>query len=202
MSLDHALFLGFPQPCLFARIPPALRVEVSRAFGIPIPRLANNLAEISAWNLFSFFPLWCLPWPPREGQPGHPLASRPRLRRFEAGDQQVHEDRSRAVARQTRLLEAPPSLDTRLRRAVTLRRVGDLSCAAWALQPSTPAPPTAATAVTLRELHPPFPSQPTGGVLDQSISLGGGGATHPPRFRPTPLCGGRRRDDSGREPDF
>ena len=146
--------VGRRLPRLYRKIPFALRIEVQRAFDLPLRRLREDSGDIGAWMLFFMFPCWCLTLPLRGGVAGH-RATRQRITRFLGGDwEALHREH---VAR----CHSPPDTSSRteaqtpvsIRRALHLGRCGELSRAARASVPLPLAPGNHATVAALQELH-------------------------------------------------
>ena len=72
-------------PRLYRKIPHALRVEVQRAYSLPLSRIRDVGGDVGASRVFLMMPCWCLDLPPRGGVVGHRV-TRKRIARFLQGD--------------------------------------------------------------------------------------------------------------------
>ena len=51
-------------PRLYRKIPHALRVEVQRAYSLPLSRIRDVGGDVGAWRVFLMMPCLCLALPP------------------------------------------------------------------------------------------------------------------------------------------
>ena len=148
-------------PRLYRKIPHALRVEVQRAFSLPLSRIRDVGGDVGAWSVFTMMPCWCLALPPRGGVAGHRV-TRQRIARFLQGDWEAlhteHIERCYdSVTTPSRLENHGDDSTASIRRALHLSRSGELSRAALALIPVPLAPRDDTTVAALHKLHPAAP---------------------------------------------
>ena len=169
-ELHSSYLLHHFRPRILNHIPNAILPLARDALRIPLARINASPQAFGGWFTFFMFPLWCLRQD-KDKSRALQYDTRRKLNLFIAGNwRQLQDELAHQMNPQGRSAETPTAqgsqdngeddeLQRRIRRVKYLASKRELSRAAKALLPATPAEGTDATLQALQRLHP-TPTEP------------------------------------------